>query len=223
MRAMPETLELPKPLLPVGDRPVLAHVMEIYVEQGFTDFVLAAGYKAELVWKFAQGLPASWRVDVIDTGEETNTGGRVWKVREQLGDEFFLTYSDGLGDVDLSALLAFHRDHPGAATVTTVSLPSPYGTFDLDDHNRVSGFREKPKLDDHLINAGFFVMDARVFDSWGGDDLERDVLPALAQASELFAYRHHGFWKSMDTQKDAQELTTLCAESHGPWVRPRIQ
>ncbi len=218
---MPETLELPKPLLPVGDSPVLAHVMEIYADQGYTDFVLAAGFKAELVWKFAQSLPASWRVKVVDTGEETNTGGRVLKVREQLGDEFFLTYADGLGDVDLDALLTFHHNHAGAATVTTVSLPSPYGTFDLDDDNHVSAFQEKPKLDDHLINAGFFVMDSRVFDLWVGEDLERDVLPGLAEGGELFAYRHNGFWKSMDTQKDSLELTALCAEGPGPWVRPR--
>jgi glucose-1-phosphate cytidylyltransferase len=219
VRAMPSTLEVPKPLLLVGDRPVLAHVMEIYADQGFTDFILAAGYKAELVWKFAQTLPASWQVEVVDTGEQTNTGGRVMKVRERLGAEFFLTYSDGLGDVDLHHLLDFHRAHGGAATVTTVSLPSPYGTFDLDDKGRVSGFREKPKLHDHPINAGFFVMASRVFERWDGQDLEREVLPSLANAGGLFAYRHEGFWKSMDTQKDAQELTALCAGGRGPWVR----
>jgi glucose-1-phosphate cytidylyltransferase len=216
---MPSTLEAPKPLLPVGDRPVLAHVMEIYADQGFTDFVLAAGYKAELVWNFAQSLPSSWHVEVVDTGENTNTGGRVMKVRERLGDEFFLTYSDGLADIDLHHLLDFHRGHGAAATVTTVPLPSPYGTFELDEKARVSGFREKPKLHDHPINAGFFVMDSRVFDRWGGEDLEREVLPSLASAGDLFAYRHEGFWKSMDTHKDAQELTALCQGRRGPWVR----
>ena len=194
--------------------------MEIYADQGFADFVLAAGYKAELIWKFSQGLPDAWRVDVVDTGEETDTGDRVVKVREQLGDPFFLTYADGLGDVDLHDLLAFHRTHGGMATVTAVPLPSPYGTFDLDGRDRVRGFREKPKLNDHLINAGFFVMDARVFEMWGGADLERDVLPALAEAGELYAFRHRGFWKSMDTQKDANDLTALCAVGSGPWVRP---
>jgi glucose-1-phosphate cytidylyltransferase len=219
VRAMPSTLEVPKPLLLVGDRPVLAHVMEIYADQGFTDFVLAAGYKAELVWNFAQSLPASWQVEVVDTGEQTNTGGRVMKVRERLGEQFFLTYCDGLGDVDLHHLLDFHRAHTGAATVTTVSLPSPYGTFDVDETGRVSGFREKPKLHDHPINAGFFVMDSRVFDCWNGEDLEREILPSLANAADLFAYRHEGFWKSMDTQKDAQELTALCEGRRGPWMR----
>ena len=220
VRAIPQTLEVPKPLLPVGDRPVLAHLMEIYADQGFADFVLAAGYKADLIRKFCQGLPDAWRVDVVDTGEETDTADRVVKVRELLGDQFFLTYADGLGDVDLRDLLAFHRTHGGRATVTAVPLPSPYGTFDLDRRDRVCGFREKPKLNDHLINAGFFVMDARVFEVWGGADLEREVLPALADAGELYAFRHRGFWKSMDTQKDANDLTALCADGPGPWVRP---
>jgi glucose-1-phosphate cytidylyltransferase len=221
VRAAPRTLEVPKPLLAVGDRPVLAHVMEIYADQGFADFVLAAGYKAELIRQFSRELPEWWRVDVVDTGEETNTGDRVVRVREQLGDPFFLTYADGLGNVDLHELLGFHRAHRGMATVTAVPLPSPYGTFDLDSSGRVRGFQEKPRLDDHLINAGFFIMDAQVFDVWKGADLEREVLPALADAGELYAFQHRGFWKSMDTQKDANELTALCADGPGPWVRSR--
>jgi glucose-1-phosphate cytidylyltransferase len=219
VRAAPLTLQVPKPLLAVGDRPVLAHVMEIYADQGFADFVLAAGYKVELIQQFSRELPDAWRVDVVDTGEETDTGDRVLRVREQLGDPFFLTYADGLGNVDLHGLLAFHRVHRGMATVTAVPLPSPYGTFDLDRNGRVQGFREKPKLPDHLINAGFFIFDAQVFDLWEGADLEREVLPALADAGELYAFQHRGFWKSMDTQKDANELTALCADGPGPWVR----
>lgn len=219
VRAAPLTLQVPKPLLAVGDRPVLAHVMEIYADQGFADFVLAAGYKVELIQQFSRELPDAWRVDVVDTGEETDTGDRVLRVREQLGDPFFLTYADGLGNVDLHGLLAFHRVHQGMATVTAVPLPSPYGTFDLDRNGRVQGFREKPKLPDHLINAGFFIFDAQVFDLWEGADLEREVLPALADAGELYAFQHRGFWKSMDTQKDANELTALCADGPGPWVR----
>jgi glucose-1-phosphate cytidylyltransferase len=192
--------------------------MEIYAAQGLTEFVLAAGYKAELVWKFAQGLPAEWSVDVVDTGEDTGTGGRVTRVADRVGEHFHLTYADGLGDVDLAALTAFHLGHPGLMTVTTVGLPSPYGTLEVAGDGRVSGFREKPVLPDHLINAGFFVVDRRALDQWAGDDLERQVLPALADAGQLFAFRHHGFWRSMDTQKDAQELTGLCADGPGPWV-----
>jgi glucose-1-phosphate cytidylyltransferase len=219
-RAYPSTLEVPKPLLEVGGRPVLAHLMAIYASQGFTDFVLAAGYLADRIEAFAAGLPGAWTVDVVDTGEDTNTGERVRRVADLMGDDFFLTYADGLGNVDLAALLAFHRSHPGAATLTTVPLPSQYGTLHVDDGGRVHGFLEKPRLPDHPINAGFFVLDQRVFDVWPdpGSDLERDVLPALGEANELYAFGHPGFWKSMDTYKDALDLAALCADGPGPWL-----
>ncbi len=222
MRAYPLTVDVPKPLLEVGKRPVLEHLMEIYAAQGFTDFVLAAGYKIELIEAFAADLDRSWSVEVVDTGEATNTGGRVRRCADRLDDTFFLTYADGLGNVDLTALAAFHRGHRGAATLTTVPLPSQYGTLDLDADARVRAFTEKPRLADHLINAGFFVLDQRVFDHWPdpGEDLERDVLPALSAAGELVAFRHRGFWKSLDTYKDALELTRLCLEAPGPWLDP---
>jgi glucose-1-phosphate cytidylyltransferase len=218
-RAYPSTLEVPKPLLEVGDRPVLAHLMGIYAAQGFTDFVLLTGYKHDQIAAFAATLPAGWDVDVVDTGVDTNTGGRVRQVADQAGDEFFLTYADGLGNVDLPGLLAFHRSHGGAATLTTVPLPSQYGTLDVDAAGRVHGFREKPRLYDHHINAGFFVVDRRAFDLWPdpGEDLEREVLPSLGDAEELYAFRHLGFWRSMDTYKDAMDLGALCAEGPGPW------
>lgn len=215
-RAYPYTMDLPKPLLDVAGEPILRHVMAIYAEQGFDDFVLAAGFRADLIEEFAATLPHEWSVEVADTGEETNTGGRVAKVRESAGETFFLTYGDGLGNVDLHALAAFHAGHEGAATVTTVPLPSQYGTIECDDEGRVRRFREKPRLDDHWINAGFLVVDQSAFDHWAGDDLEREVLPALGAGGELFAYRHTGFWKSMDTYKDALELTALCAGTP-PW------
>jgi glucose-1-phosphate cytidylyltransferase len=219
-RAYPQTAEVPKPLLEVAGRPVLGHLMEIYAAQGFTDFVLAAGYKSELVWKYAQSLPKDWDIDVVDTGEDTNTGGRVEACRDRLGELFFVTYADGLGNVNLTRLIDFHRGHTGAATVTTVPLPSQYGTFLLGQGGRVAEFREKPRLTDHLINAGFFLMDQRVFGFWQGDDLERQVLPALGESGELYAYRHDGFWKSMDTYKDAIELTNLCTDRPAPWMAP---
>jgi glucose-1-phosphate cytidylyltransferase len=219
-RAYPLTVEVPKPLLLVSDTPVLRRLMDIYAAQGFTDFVLAAGYKVELVEEFAKALPDAWNVEVADTGEKTNTGGRVRKVADLVGDDFFLTYADGLGNVDLAALRDFHRAHDGAATLTTVPLPSQYGTLDLDDAGLVHGFKEKPRLMDHFINAGFFVMDKRVFDQWPdpGEDLERDVLPALGERDELYAFRHFGFWKSMDTYKDAMDLGALCVDGPGPWM-----
>ncbi|MHB8682284.1 MAG: sugar phosphate nucleotidyltransferase [Acidimicrobiales bacterium] len=218
-RAYPRTLELPKPLLEVGDRPVLGHVMEIYARQGFTDFVLAAGFKADMVASYADSLPGQWQVDVRETGEDTNTGGRVAQCAPVMGDTYFLTYADGLGDVDLGELLAFHRSHPGAATVTTVPLPSQYGTVEIDGNGRVARFLEKPRLPDHWINAGFFVLDAGAAQWFVGEDLERDILTALAADGELFAYRHTGFWKSMDTYKDSLELTALCEGGSAPWFR----
>ena len=219
-RAYPHTVEVPKPLLEVAARPVLHHVMEIYARQGFTDFVLAAGYKAELIEAFAAGLPAAWSVTVVDTGEDTNTAGRIAGCRHLLADRFLVTYGDGLGDIDLHELVAFHDAHDGSATLTSVPLPSPYGTIEADEATgRVARFQEKPRLDDHLINAGFFVFDEAVFDHWAGDDLEREVLPLLGAAGELYAYCHRGFWRSMDTYKDALELTALCEAGRPPWER----
>ncbi len=217
-RAHPHTVDVPKPLLYVGGRPVLSHVLEIYAHQGFRDFVLAAGYKWELIENWAVSADASWDVEVVDTGLETNTGARVAAIADQLGDTFFVNYSDGLGDVDLRALLEFHHGHGGCATLTTVPLPSQYGTLEVRDDGRIEDFREKPRLPDHPINAGYFVFDRRALDFWAGDDLERDVLPALGEAGELYAYRHDGFWKSMDTHKDSRELSGMFVNGRGPWT-----
>jgi len=218
-RAYPHTVEIPKPLLLVADRPVLLHLMEIYAEQGFSEFVLAGGYKIEALHEFAAGVDAAWKVDVIDTGEETDTGDRVVQCREAVGETFFLTYGDGLGDVDLHDLLEFHRGHRGAATMTTVPLPSQYGTVETAADGRVSHFREKPVLPDHWINAGYMVVEQRAFDDWASPSLERDALPALGAAGQLYAYRHRGFWKSMDTYKDSVDLTRLCESGAPPWHR----
>ena len=217
-RAFPHTVEVPKPLLEVGDRPLLHHVLDLYASQGHTRFVLAAGYKAQLIAEFARTLPSAWDVEVVATGVETGTAGRLWRVRDVTGPTFFCTYGDGLGDVDLAALLEFHRAHGRPATLTTVPLPSPYGTVDVDGDGRVTNFEEKPRLDDHRINAGFFVFDHAVFEHWAGDDLERETLPSLAARGDLGAYAHTGFWKSADTYKDTQELGRLF-EQGAPWLR----
>ncbi|MGH9030240.1 MAG: sugar phosphate nucleotidyltransferase [Acidimicrobiales bacterium] len=223
-RAYPRTLDVPKPLLEVAGNPVLSHVMGIYARQGFSDFVLAAGFELELVQEFASTLPARWRVEVRDTGLDTNTGGRVARCAPEMGHVYFLTYADGLGDVDLDDLLRFHASHPGAATMTTVPLPSQYGTVESGPDARVERFLEKPKLPDHWINAGFFVFDRRAENWFVGDDLERDVLPAMASAGELYAYRHAGFWRSMDTYKDALELSALANGGRAPWEgEPLVQ
>jgi glucose-1-phosphate cytidylyltransferase len=217
-RAYPHTLEVPKPLLDVAGQPVLRHVLEIYARQGVRRYVLAAGYKIDMIRDFAGSLPTGWDVTVLDTGEDSGTGTRILRCRDLLDTRFFATYGDGLADIGLGALLDFHEAHGAKATVTTVPLPSQYGTVDTDGSGRILEFKEKPRLFDHWINGGFFVMEPAVFDDWGGPDLEQDVLPALTRAGELWAYRHTGFWRSMDTYKDAVELTALAASELPPWT-----
>ena len=146
--------------------------MEIYADQGWRDFVLAAGFRHDLIEQFAELLPDSWRVDVVDTGESANTGERVAKCRHLLGGRFLMTYGDGLGDVDLAKLVSFHAAHRGSGTVTTVPLVSQYGTLDLSADGRVEQFREKPQLRNHWINAGFFVFDDEAFEWWDGADVQ---------------------------------------------------
>jgi glucose-1-phosphate cytidylyltransferase len=218
-RAWPLTDELPKPLLPVGDRPVLEHLVEVYGRQGVTRIVLATGFRGDLIAEWAQRVSTpALTVTAVDTGEDSGTGERVRRCAEHVGPTFFVTYGDGLGNVDLTALLAAHRSRPEVrATLTTVPLPCPYGTVDLDNRDGVLGFREKPVLQDHLINAGFFVFERSAFDDWAGPDLEADVLPALARRGQLQAYRHEGFWKSMDTQKDVVEMGRLATTGGSPW------
>ena len=222
-RAWPATAEVPKPMLEVGGRPVLHHVMEIYAQQGFTDFVLATGYKGDVIADWSRTLPHDWSVECLDTGEDADTGQRLRACAERVGGVFFATYGDGLGDVDVAATLRCHEQHDGGATVTVVPLPSQYGTIDADDEGRVVAFREKPLLRDHWINAGFFVFDAEAVVTASGDSLERDVLPTLGNAGRLYVYRHEGFWKSMDTHKDVTELNALAVEEGPPWLKvPRV-
>lgn len=218
-RAYPHTLEVPKPLLDVAGQPILRHVLEIFAQQGARRFILAAGYKIVMIREFATTLPADWEVKVIDTGEDANTGSRILRCRDLLTNRFLATYGDGVGNIDLRALLRFHEASGGMATITTVPLPSQFGTVETDGAGRVLEFKEKPRLFDHWINGGFFVIEPTVFATWAGDDLENEVLPALAGAGELRAYKHFGFWKSMDTYKDAVDLTDLARSDRPPWLR----
>lgn len=217
-RAHPHTVEVPKPLLEVRDRPVLRHVMDIFAVQGCRRFVLAAGFKAELIEAYAADLPPEWELSVSNAGEDAGTADRVWACRDGLSDPFLVTYGDGVGDVDLAALTAFHGGHSGCATLTAVPLRSQYGTVDSDPAGKVLRFREKPVLEEHWINGGFLVFDRDVFDGWDGSDLEKDVLPALADTGRLYGYRHAGFWRSLDTYKDALELSELAECEPLPWM-----
>lgn len=219
-RAYPYTEYLPKPMMPVCGKPILARVMEIFASQGHLDFIISVGYRKEIIVDYFATPRSNWRVKIVDTGEDTDTGGRIRKCAHLLTDRFFATYSDGLCDVDLSRLVQFHDRHDGVATVTSVPLVSQYGTIESDGDGRVTAFREKPVLRSYWINAGFFVMDPDVFDHWQGENLERDVLPALQRDGRLFSYRHDGFFKSMDTHKDQQELEAIFEQGRMPWLMP---
>lgn len=211
-RAYPYTSEIPKALLPVAGTPILVHVMKRFMNQGHRDFVLSLGHLKESIvnhFRHSAELTELGELQMVDTGLETDTGGRIEKCRDLLGDRFMATYSDGICDVPIAKLLDFHKSHGGLATITTVPLPSQYGTVETDENGQVQSFREKPILRNHWINAGFFVFDRDVFEFWEGSNLEREVFPNLARRGLLYAYRHDGFFKSMDTYKDQLELEQM--------------
>lgn len=210
-RAYPFTEYLPKPMMPVGGKPILLRVMDIYARQGITEFVISVGHRKEVILDYFEGRDFGWTIDIVDTGAATDTGGRILHCRHLLGETFMATYGDGLSDVNLAELLAFHRRAGKLATLTSVPLRSQYGTIDYEPDGTISDFREKPVLRDHWINAGFFVMQKAIFDHWQGDNLERDVFPALLPGRHLACYRHDGFFKSMDTYKDQQEIEAMFA------------
>jgi glucose-1-phosphate cytidylyltransferase len=218
-RAYPYTQHLPKPMLPIDGKPMLMHVMRSYAEQGHRDFVLSLGYNKQVIIDYFDKKALAWSTECIDTGEDTDTGGRIHGCRHVLGERFLATYCDGLSDVPLADLIAFHESHGGLATITSVPLPSQYGTLDLEEDGRIRSFKEKPVLREHWINAGFFVFDREVFNHWKGNNLEREVFPALAREGLLYAYRHRGFFKSIDSYKDQQELEQLVQDGVAPWLR----
>jgi glucose-1-phosphate cytidylyltransferase len=205
--------------MPIGGVPIIVHLMRIYERQGIRDFILAAGHRQETLRDYFDRRFSEWRVTVVDTGEDSNTGERIRRCEPLLGDTFMATYGDGLGDVDMAELLLFHREHSGLATVTSVPLRSQYGTIELSDSQQVQYFREKPVIPDYWINAGFFVFDKRAFACWDGNDLEGEVLPGLAVRGALYAYKHQGFWKSMDTSKDQMQMEDIYLSGRAPWLR----
>jgi glucose-1-phosphate cytidylyltransferase len=214
------TQTIPKPLVEIGGRPILWHVIRIYAHQGFRRFVLCLGHKGELIDEFVRnnGLPEGLTIDCVQTGEETPTGGRIARVRERLGDgRFCVTYADGVADIDLGALLDFHRAHGALATMTVVRPRLQYGVARLNGEGVVEGFEEKPQFEG-WINGGFFCFEHGVLDYLEEDStLERQPLERLAADGQLRAYRHTGFWDCMDTYKDAILLNDLWAAGRAPW------
>jgi glucose-1-phosphate cytidylyltransferase len=240
-RIAEETVTRPKPMVEIGGQPILWHIMSIYAAQGLNDFVVACGYRGELIKEYfasfflhhsdftinlkdgtrdmlSAGAP-DWRVSVIDTGLDTMTGGRVRRLKPLLDDgTFMVTYGDGLGAVDMQALLAFHRSHGKLATVTAVRPPARFGGLTLED-GLVREFSEKPQSGEGWINGGFFVFEPGVFDLLRDDStvLEREPLEQLARRGQLAGFRHEGFWQPMDTVRERQLLESLWHSGGAPW------
>jgi glucose-1-phosphate cytidylyltransferase len=210
-RAYPHTQSIPKALMPIGGIPIVEQVMRLYAAHGYREFILSCGYLKEMMFDYFDRHRGDWDVVCVDTGDDADTGDRIYRLRHRLSPTFHATYCDGLGDVDLRALEGFHRSHGGLATVTAAPLRSQYGLIYADAADRVVGFDEKPVLPDFWINGGFFVFERAALDEWYGQNLEREVLPRLTQGGHLHMYRHRGFWRSMDTYKDQQELDRLWA------------
>jgi glucose-1-phosphate cytidylyltransferase len=220
-RLQEHTQAIPKPLVEIGGMPIVWHVIQLYAVQGFRRFVLATGYRGELIEEFVASheWPSGVSVECVDTGLETPTGGRIKLLERRLAGEGLLcaTYADGLADVDLGALLAFHRAHGALASMTVVRPQLQFGVTELGDDDRVRGFREKP-TSEHWINGGFFCFDAAVLAHLDRESvLERAPLEELAVAGELRAFRHEGFWECMDTYKDAVALNDLWQSGQAPW------
>jgi glucose-1-phosphate cytidylyltransferase len=240
-RMQEETELRPKPLVSIGGQPVLWHIMKIYSHFGFNDFIICLGYKGYLIKEYFenyslhmsnitidmvagrtevhQNSAEPWRVTLVDTGPSTMTGGRIRRIADFLDeDTFCLTYGDGVGSVDISKLLAFHRQHGRKATLTAARPPARFGALRLEN-NRVSAFEEKPIGDNAYINGGFFVLERSVVDYISGDETiwERDPMERLAREGDLFAFQHDGFWQPMDTVRDRTYLEELWSSGRAPW------
>lgn len=214
------TRSIPKPMVEIGGRPILWHVIQIFLAQGFHRFLLLTGYLGEQVEGFvaAEAWPAGVEIHCLQTGIDTPTGGRLRLAGPALSAETFcLTYADGVADIDLEALLATHAVHGGSATMTVVRPMLPYGVAEVDSEGVVRGFAEKPRSE-RWVNGGFFCLEPAVLDVLSPDSvLEREPLQRLASGGELRAYRHEGFWACMDTYKDAVALNDLWAHDQAPW------
>ena len=239
------TTSIPKPMVEIGGQPILTHIMETYSRYDVTEFVVAAGYKANVIKQyFAQfnilrsdffvdlrtGViepyfsgELSWKVGVFDTGLDVMTGGRLKRLKPLLGDgAFCVTYGDGLGNVDIEGLIAFHKSHGKLVTMTVVRPPARFGEVYLGSRNEVFKFEEKPQLVEGWINGGFFVIEPEFLDQIAGDAtmLEREPLEWAVENGELMAFQHHGFWQCMDTPRDKTYLDDLAARGECPW-RPK--
>jgi len=240
-RLQEETTVRPKPMVEIGGRPILWHIMKIYAAAGLREFVVALGYKGEVIKQYFidyhrlrsdvsvnlrsgkvvthDDAPEDWNVHMVETGQRTETGGRLKRLKKWIGDETFLmTYGDGVADIDVARLVEFHRSHGRLATVTAVRPPARFGALVVEGDDGML-FSEKPQAGEGWINGGFFVLDGKVLDYIDGDQtvFERDPLERLARDRQLKVYRHTGFWQCMDTLRDLRQLESLWTENRAPW------
>jgi glucose-1-phosphate cytidylyltransferase len=242
-RISEETGVRPKPMVEVGDQPILWHIMKIYSAYDVNDFIICCGYKGHMIKQYFanyflnmsditfdmksnkmevhQNHTEPWRVTLVDTGDGTMTGGRIKRVKDYIGHETFcMTYGDGVSDIDVGSLIQFHRDQRTLATLTAVQPPGRFGTFSLAEGSaKITSFREKPDGDGAWINGGFFVIEPDALDYIAGDETiwERDPLQNLARDGKLSAYKHYGFWHPMDTLRDKNFLVQMWTSGHAPW------
>lgn len=244
-RLSEETTLKPKPMVEIGGKPILWHIMKIYSHYGFNEFVILCGYKGYMIKEFFahyflhtsdltidmqtntiihhNNHSEPWKVTLVDTGVDSMTGSRIRRVKKYIDNEpFMLTYGDGVGDVNIPELIKFHQNHGKALTMTSVQPEGRYGSLIVNKNEQVTAFQEKPKGDGAWINAGFFVCQPEVLDYIpDGDQIifEREPLEGLANAGELFTYKHEGFWKPMDTQRDKFQLENLIEKGTAPWIK----
>ncbi len=219
-RISEETSDKPKPMVLIDDKPIIWHLMNIFAAQGFSEFVIAAGYKSEVIENWARNSSFEWDVEVLDTGLNTQTGGRIKQcINASKGSEFLATYGDGLGNVDLKKLIDFHRSHGKLATVTAVHPPARFGVLEIQ-RGCVTHFGEKIQAGSGWINGGFFVLNREVSEYIVGDGepFEVGALPRLAAEKNLMAFEHEGFWQPMDTLREKQDLSLLAKEISPPWL-----
>jgi glucose-1-phosphate cytidylyltransferase len=242
-RLSEETDIRPKPMVEIGGKPILWHIMKIYSAYGYNEFIVLLGYKGYYIKEYfanyflhqsditidlkdnrMEVLNSSsepWKVTLLDTGLHTMTGGRIKRAERFIGDEpFMLTYGDGVGDIDIGKLISFHKSHKRAITMTSIQPEGRFGALDIDKDNRVQIFKEKPKGDGAWINAGFFVCEPKVFDYLKSDEtimFEQEPLQNMANDGELMTYKHSGFWKPMDSLKDKNDLNSMWDRDLAPW------
>lgn len=241
-RLSEETDIKPKPMVEIGEKPILWHIMKLYSHYGFNDFIICLGYKGYVIKEYFANYflhlsdvtidlkknnmeihhskAENWKITLVDTGLNTMTGGRVKRIQQYIGNEtFMLTYGDGIGDIDIQKLIEFHKNHGKYSTVTAVQPTGRFGALELGEDNSVISFQEKPKGDGAWINAGFFVLEPQIFDYIEDDRTlwEREPLNNLSRDGQLAALKHNGFWKPMDTLRDKTKLENLWSTGKPPW------